>query len=150
MPHVGNFPERGYPKPLAMGPEHFGPLNDTYQFFRDATVLRNSTVLTIQNFYAPVVLPQGAKVQKVTLYGYRDDALATLGLRMYRSDRVGNMLIMADMSADWTDGYGSIEDTTIDYDTIDNETYTYDLMVSLSPNDDVNDVRYTAGVIEWS
>ena len=150
MPHVGNFPRGIYPEPLSIGPEPFNPLNEGYDFIRNEQYLRHNTSLTLQFFYASVILPQGAKVRKLTLYGHRDDDLALMRLTMWRSNRALGTNQMAQVTAGWTDGAGSGETTTITQYTIDNVNYTYDLQVELDPNDSILDVRFTGAKIEWS
>ena len=137
-------------KPLIVGCHEFVPQQDTYDFLRTDYYLQNGTVLTLQYFYAPIWLPHGATVNKLTLYGYRDDELAILRLDLVRSTRAGVSEQMAQVLADWTTGLSSGYDDTIDYPVIDNDSYFYHLTVRLDPNDAVNDVCFEAGRIDWS
>ena len=149
MPNVGNFPVPAYPKPLAIPPSAFVPRNDTYDWEIIPAYVHNRTILTLTEFNAPVTLPQGARVKKLTLYGYRDDALATMALTLFHNDREGVETIMAAVTADWETGYSSGEDATIADPEIDNETRNYSLRLQLDPNDGVSDVQFTGAIIEW-
>ena len=147
MPHTGNFPPKL--SPLSIPAAAFVPYNDIYDFTIDHTQIFNRTSLEIHLYYAPVILPHGATVSKVTLYGYRNDALAAMTLILYRVDPTESVAEMAMLMADWTLGAGSIYDDTIDYATIDNENYQYILEVGLDPNDDISDVRFFGAKIEF-
>ena len=150
MPHIGNFPERGFPKPLSISPGGFVPDEDTYDWDITGLRIRNAAALTLQNYSAQVSLPQGATVTKLILYGYRDDDAATLSLKLQRADRVGGATLMAQVVADWTTPYDSGYDDTISSPVIDNENYCYHLIVDIDPNDAVSDVEFTGAVIEWN
>ena len=149
MPHVGNFPIIYFPKPLSIGPPAFVPGLDTYDYEVAGEYLRNQTSLTEQKFLAPVVLPDGVTISKVTLFGYRLDALASLGLRLVHHDRADSTVEMCSLSADWSDGYGSVETPTITDPVIDNENRDYFLSVKIDPNDDVMEVRFNGALIDW-
>ena len=150
MPHIGNFPVPAYPKPLALAPPEFVPRYDTNDWEIEVPILKNRAVLTEQYFRAPVNLPQGATITKVTLYGYRSTALSTLDLGLYRSDRAGSQEEMARCIADWTDEYGSISDESITYPTIDNVNYEYGFQLQVDPDAAVDDCTFTGVVIEWT
>ena len=150
MPHVGNFPERGHPKPLSIGPGAFVPGSNLHDWEIQQRFIKNRTALTDQYFYASVILPQGATVTKLTLHGYRDDVDAVLMLRLGRFDKVAAYTDMATVLADWTDGYGSGYDDSIDDPVIDNENYTYCLAANLNPNDSVEDVSFRCATIDWN
>ena len=147
MPHTGNFPSKL--SPLSIPPPAFVPYNETYDWVIDSGVLWNRTSLEIHLYYAPVILPHGATVSKVTLYGYRNDALATMSLILFRVNRTGNGVEMAMLMADWVLGWSSIYEDNISYATVDNENYQYVLEVGLDPNDNIGDVRFTGAKIEF-
>ena len=149
MPHIGYFPVPAFPKPLVIGHPNVLPMDDTEDWSCSEPFLRKNAILAGTAYYAPVILPQGARVTKLTLYAFRDDALATLELTMKRVDNVGTVVIMATVNATWTDGAGSGYDDSIDDDVIDNENYSYLLRLVLTPNDSVTDVRFYRGVIDW-
>ena len=150
MPHVGNFPAPGYPKPLSIGSGAFVSQNDTYDWFIDSLTLRNRTALVSQFFNAPVFLPQGAVVTKLTFFGFRDDALSTIALQLQRRKIGEAEEVMGIVTADWTGGEGSGYDDTIDYAKIDNENYAYWLLLTVIPNDVVTDCIFRWATIHWT
>ena len=150
MPHVGNFPEPGFPKPLSIHSSEFVPKEDTDQFTRDVGYLRNRGILTPQYYYAPVYLPHKATVTKLILYGYRDAEASSLILSLYSIDHVGTGAVMAEVNADWTTGFSSGYDDTITDPVIDNENYNYLLRLTLDPDAVEGNVQLVHAVIEWS
>ena len=171
MPHIGNFPPKAedflhnelsgigpndhhtppkeYPKPLSIPPTDFVSQLDSQDWQIDPVGLRNRVATVVQYFRAPVHLPHGAVVTKLTLYGYRLAAGDLITLTLDRNDRVGNAVALATLSADWTGGYGSKYDDTIEYATIDNENYDYSLTTTISPDTSADDVRLTGVLIDW-
>ena len=149
MPHIGNFPAPGYPKPLSIHPSAFMPSYDTYAWRYTDSTLRNNAVLTAQYFYAPVYLPQGARVTKLTLFGYREDILADLILQLFRVTAVGTQTEMAVVIADWEADFSSKYDDTIVNPVVDNENYSYMLKVEINPNDADSDVMLSKAQIDW-
>ena len=149
MPHIGNFPIIYFPKPLAIPPPAFVPNLDTQDWEITQAYVRNRAVLTQQVYVAPVYLPDGATVTKLTLYGGRVDVDAVMQLWLRRSNRQMGLETMATVLADWTTGYSSGYDDTIDYAVIDNENYDYSLELILDPNDAVEDVTFTGALIDW-
>ena len=150
MPHIGNFPGPGYAKPLTIGPDAFGPAISTQDWAIDDRELRNAANLTIQYFHANVVLPHGARITEITLYGWRQGATDTLELYLRRSDFQMEEISLATIIADWTEGWGSKATTTISGMPTDNKNKTYGLMVAIDPDTDVVDVRFTGAVIDWN
>ena len=150
MPHIGNFPAVGFPRPLSIGPTAFQPAYDTQDWDLTEKWLKNRTSLSIQYFHAPVILPHGARVRKLTLNAYREDALATVSLYLYRFNKIDSRADMAQVIADWTTGHSSGYDDTISYDVIDNENYAYSLYIVIDPNDAVEDVYFECATIDWS
>ena len=149
MAHIGNFPEKGFPKPLVIGPPAFQSGYDTQDWDLNEKWLKNRTSLSIQYFHAPVILPHKARIKKLTLNGYRDDALAAMSLFLRRFNKIDSSVDMAQVIADWTIGHSSGYDDTINYDVIDNENYAYSLYVAIEPNDAVEDVYFECATIEW-
>ena len=149
MPHIGNFPEKGFPKPLSIGPTAFQSGFDTQDWNRSEKWLKNRTSLSVQYFHAPVILPHGARVKKLTLNAYRDDALATLLLYLRRFNKINSSVDMAQVMPDWTTGHDSGYDDTISYDVIDNENYAYSLYLHIDPNNSVEAVYFECATIDW-
>ena len=137
-------------KVVSIGPMAFIPVYDTDDFYIHFSMLRKNTSIEATTFNAPVNLPDGATVAKLTLIGHRDDALALMTLRLRRTNNVGTTQELAMVEADWTIGDSSGYDDTIDYATIDNVNWRYELTLVLDPNDDVMDVSLTRALIDWS
>jgi len=95
-----------------------------------------------------VFFPNGATITKLTLYGFRNDANATMTLALVRNDRENAVSTLASITADWTTDYSSGEDTTISNAIVDNATYDYALRLSLNPNDSTGDIWLTGATIE--
>ena len=149
MPHIGNFPIPGYPKPVTVHACAFVPQDDTVHWLVNNAVLYNRDTLTTQYFRAPVFFPNKATITKLTLFGFREDALATMRIVLYEVATDTVRTTMATIVADWTDGFGSKSETTITSPTIDNSGNSYMLELQLDPNDDALDVRLAGVQIEW-
>jgi len=76
------------------------------------------------HFYAPVQLPHGATVTKMTFY-WIDDMTANAVCQLFRNPLSGvELTVMADVESG-SGGRGSSSDDTIDGALIDNSQYTY-------------------------
>ena len=135
-------------KIVSIPPSAFVPMEDTYDWIITSVSVINRTVLDPQYFMAPVILPHGATITKLTAYFYRDDELAAAQITLRRTARMGTSDIMALVDATWTSGYSSGYDDTIDYPIIDNENYSYTVRIILNPNDNVEDVKFNGAKIE--
>lgn len=150
MPHIGNFPIGVFPRSVSIAPTAFVPSLDTQDWEITTAAVKNRAALTLQHLYAPIILPERAKVQKLTLYGNRNDGDATLALQLSAFDRTQFESSMAQISADWTDGYNNKSSTEILNAVVDNDIYCYALILTLDPNDSVDDVRFTGARIDWN
>lgn len=144
---VGNFTVGS---PLSVPPAAFVPAESSQDWYIRSNALRNASNVTYQLFFAPIFLPNGAVVSKLTLYGYRDDASATLSVSLIRDDRAGTSGTMATVSSDWTGGNSSGYDDSISNATINNSTYDYLLQLTIDPNDATSDVVFTGAKIDFS
>ena len=150
MPHIGNFPGPGYPKPLSIPPSAFGPYIETQDWYKNYMELRSNTILTPQDFYAPFFLPHGVTIKKVTLYGRRISATDNLTLYLYRNNPLVGQEQLCVLAADWTDGFGSIYTETITTPKVDNESYNYCAKAILDPDTAAADIYLTGVKIDWS
>ena len=148
-PHIGNFPVPAYPKPLSIFPAALLPQYETHDHAIVGGGFRNRTVLDSQYFHEPVFLPHGAKVKRLTLVGFRNDALAIMEIQLRRVTDGFTFQTMATVTADWTTGGGSKYTETIYTPDIDNETYSYMIQLELDPNDAVADVGFYRAIIDW-
>lgn len=107
----------------SVSPSAFQPWQDTYSYQRTG---RGMHTTSGQHYYAPVYLPEGSTVTKMTFY-YRDDATTTGAVTMtLKRGNVGNTSSddMAQVgSADG--GYGSGYDDTISYAQVNNDGNIY-------------------------
>ena len=150
MPNRGNFPERGYPRPLVIPHTAFVPWDDQATWSFTGTMLNVRTGVTFKDFWAPVVLPQGVTIKKATLIGYRTAGASTLSLYMYRLGWDGTQAQMGMVVADWTGGYGSGYDDSISYPLVDNENYQYVVKVRIDPEADPTDCQLQGVSIDYS
>lgn len=149
MPHIGNFPAPGYPKPLIIGPAEFAPKEEAVDFVREPGYLKSGGALTTLYFYAQVLLPDKATMDKLTLYGNKDDVMAELRVELFRVDHSTAAVQKAIVTADWITGHSSGFDDTIEDPVIDNLNYTYVLRLLLNPNDAPGDVFLDLARIDW-
>lgn len=149
MPHIGYFPPVGFPKPLVIPPSAFLAGQDTEDWDVNANQLGNSVVTSAQYFWAPVLLPHGATVTKLTLYGYLASAANQVTLRLYRGDRTFNTITMAEVVITFAPGYQSAYDDTINSPVVDNLNYNYGLYVELDPDAAPGDALICGALIDW-
>ena len=136
--------------PVSIPPPAFVPFLDNQDFEIRQEFLKNRAVLVVQYFVAPVIFPDGVTVTKLTLYGYRDDVDAVLALGLNRVHRLGGSNLMASVTSNWTTGWSSFYDDTINNSIINNGIYSYALVLTLNPNDAVADVKFSGAKIEFT
>ena len=139
-----------YARPLTIGPDAFMSLNTSQDRSGSERELRNLATLSRQYFQANVVLPQGAVISKITLYGWRQGATDVLELHLRRSDFQMEDMTLASIVADWTGGFGSLLTTTISGMPIDNVNKNYSLLATIDPDTTVTDVKLTGVKIDWN
>jgi hypothetical protein len=110
---------------VSVAPAAFVPDDETYQYDRDSgTGLMQDSPSSGSYYNAPVSLPHGATVTKLTVYYFDNSANGTILARLRYSNMGTGTYAMAEaLSAN--DGYGSTDDTSIDYAQVDNETRAY-------------------------
>lgn len=146
----------GAPNPLVMPASAFTPRLDTYDYERVygtsewGQVLKNRTSLTLQYFVAPVQLPQGAVITKVTLYGQKSSASGVLSIELIRGDRGDDTFTtMLDMAAPNWGGFGNCNSTTITQPVIDYTLYDYFVLLRIDPDTTIDDHIFGSLVIDW-
>ena len=150
MPHIGNFPGPGYPRPLVIPHTAFVPFDDQGTWSFTGTMLNVRTGVTFNDFWAPVSLPQGATIKKLTLWGARTTEASTLRLELYRLGWNGSQVQMALVIADWSDGMGSGYDDTITSPLVDNENHQYVVKARIDPEADPIDCQLQGATIDWN
>lgn len=136
--------------PFSIPPSAFVPRHDTYDWAIYGSYIQNRSTLTGQYFQSPLFFPPGVTITNFTLYGYRDDALASLVLYLARADRVGGWTTMALLTSNWTTPWNSITTAIITNPIIDNSNYSYFLLLLLLPNAFVTDVKFGGAKIAFS
>lgn len=118
---------------VAVAAAAFHPTGEGYDFSNNGSSLWNEDSAS-DSYLAPVQLPHGATVTKLTFYWW-DGSLSEGHCRLYRIDLAGSEWTMATA---WTSGDAatpaSSEDTAIDYAYVDNSQYAYYLWLELPDN----------------
>ena len=135
---------------ISVSPNIFKPSSDLQGYDSGEGYLKCRGALDITYFLGGLFLPNGATLTKFYLYGYRDDAAASMALYLRRHDWSGNVGVIGEITANWTDGYGGLVDDSLTNAVVNNSSYTYYIMLVLNPNDSVNDVSFKGAVIEFT
>jgi hypothetical protein len=99
-------------------------------------------------FCAPVYLPNGATVNKVTFYWHDSSVAGDAWLTLIRYPFSGYDEFMAEVYSSGNAGSGFSEDNTIDYAVIDNIGYSYFLWVEIP--DLLYTIYYNNVLIEYT
>lgn len=130
---------------LSIPAADFQPSEDGYDYLVDTTAVHNLGNTTAY-FIAPVHLPHGATVTRLTFY-WRDNSASDGSLTMYYNNL---QMMQSEMASAGTSGQSLTpsfsQDTSIAYAQIDNSQRTYYLWLVL-PDKDVNGI---AVVIEYT
>ncbi|MEO1059096.1 MAG: hypothetical protein AAFY28_19475 [Actinomycetota bacterium] len=102
----------------------FVPIDSTTAYVRTAAALRPTVAAS--GFVAPVTLPDGATITKVTMV-FNDASAGTIGVTMIRADLTDSATYnMASVtSLDAMPGIRSLSTTDIDDPAVDNANYSY-------------------------
>lgn len=120
-------------------PAAFVTQQETYDWYITYSLIKNRAVLGNQTFLAPVNLPHGAVVTAIAMYYYRDDSLSSIASWLYRISATGISNEMAYVNGGSIAGNATEEDTSILLSTIDNLSYTYCIVLTIAPNNSVDD-----------
>jgi hypothetical protein len=105
-----------------------------------------TTSSSFEYYFAPVQLPHNATITKVTFYWY--DVHSAIDLTLLRAPMAGTSVEpMAFLSSE-SSGYGSDEQTSILYPTINNAQYIYYFYLYM-PYIYSDDTRYRSAVIQY-
>jgi hypothetical protein len=122
----------------------FQPMSHTYLYTNDGNNVFNDSD-SLEQFVAPVVLPDGARVIKMTFYWY-DTSLGNARADLIRGSWDSQTYTtLATCSSSGADGWGSCEDTTI-YEPVIDGGEGYYLSVQLPTGETVLDgviIEYT-------
>lgn len=136
-------------KPMSFAPGDFVALSETDEYMNTGPELI-TTSFNNRRFYAGIHLPHGAMVTSFRLYGYRDDALAVLELKLYENDMDGTATLVDTITAAWVGGYDNAQVVLGVPLQIDNVTRNTYFELTLDPNDDQGDVRFVGAKINWN
>lgn len=127
----------GYPSPISIHPCHFNPIDDTVEFYCNLAGLRKRSEEASALYYAPVDLPHGVTVTKLTVYAYLSHADTKCWVTLYRISNTGSFDSMAAVFGEWVDGDNFGYDDSINQPVVDNVNYSYAMYCSLEPYVDV-------------
>lgn len=149
---VGTDPPAGAPSPSPISVHgcDFLAVNSSENYACDRLGLRRLDSLNQGEFHGPVFFPHGVTVTKFTVYAYRDTPGSSIITYLSRISNTGAIQTLATVTADWTDGYGSLYDDSISYEVIDNNTYSYLLRCMISPDIDVQNVKFMRAQIDFT
>ncbi len=110
---------------IAVSAAAFNPMEDGYDYINQGEELWNNDGSS-DHYAAPIQLPHGATVSKMTFYWWDGSSGADGHCTMYRTTLTGTEVVVAEA---WTDGNAatadSSEDNSIVYATVDNSQYSY-------------------------
>lgn len=131
---------------LTFSPSDFNPQHEAVQYFLfyNGIELRNDGAsFPWAYYYTGVRFPQRkVEVTELTVWYYRDDALSSGHLKLFRGDGESNYAEMASLNFTGTSGKQNKTTESISYNEIDKEIYQYVLHVQLDPNDNNADIRF--------
>jgi hypothetical protein len=136
---------------ISISPAAFQPLDDNSECFRTGRTLCTNTG---EHYYAPVFLPDGSTVTKMTFY-YRDEANAdevvTMSLRRAEAiSDTGVYEVLAEVgSVDGGYGYGYDDTIAPGTEVVNNSDYIYWLYAHFENNAFCSDWQVRAVVIEY-
>ena len=98
--------------------------------------LRNLDTESNASFYGSVQLPHGVTITNVTAYWYDEDSDNDILIQMHRVPFDGTSFygVMCECSSSGKDGYGSTESSTVYWPLIDNNEYSYSIIVRIPVN----------------
>ena len=115
---------------LSIPPAAFAPADEAYQYAQLGQKLTPNNSSS-SAYYAPVSLPHGATVTKLTFYWRDTDGASNAVIALDRSAFNGFVSTMASAASSGSSGDGSATDSTIASATVDNSQYEYILGVTL-------------------
>ena len=123
----------GFPSPITIHPAQFIAPDDTIDYSCSLAGLQKRTEISSQVYYAPVNLPHGVSVTKLTVFAYLNHVDTKCWVTLYRVSNVGGVTGMAAVFGEWVDGDNSEYDDSISEPVIDNVNYSYGLNCVLDP-----------------
>jgi hypothetical protein len=120
-------------------------------FANGGTGLNPSSPTSAGKKVATINLPHGAIITSIKSYWYCNDGSAQGIIQLLRGVITGaSFVLMASADKSYSSGASVVEQTSIAYDTIDNENYKYNITVELNPNDAIADISFYGVVIAYT
>ncbi len=117
----------------------------------DAGTVKNADAAQAsRTFTAPLTLDQGVTITSVNFFYWTNDAAMAMSLVLHRYANDGTDVVMATMNATNDSGNGNVEDTSITSAVIDNSAYQYGVLLSVNPNDNLNDCYFRNCIITYT
>jgi hypothetical protein len=141
-------PNTGY---LSFNGANFAELEDDYNFRRYiSSIYKEPGDINSQDWIACVNLPQGATVTELAVW-YRDASSSNISVTLLALAYTGGFpAIMATVSSSGTPGFSSGGDTTINFPTIDNNSFTYYLSFSFPSANTGSDLQFRHARIKYT
>lgn len=132
-------PVPGGPGFIMVSPFSFQPYNKFSEWNYSGGGLYNPSVSMDTYLVAGLTIPHGATITQVTLYYKDDHPEDNISLFFYRGDETGMFSPVASLVPDSdSSDYQSYSVNEISNSVIDNQSYSYYLIVSFPPIDSVN------------
>lgn len=109
---------------LSIPPAAFAPADEAYQYSQLGHKLTPGDSSS-STYYAPVSLPHGATVTKLTFHWNDTDGTSNASIWLDRSAFTGFVSTMASAASSGSGGNGSTTDSTVSNATVDNSQYEY-------------------------
>jgi hypothetical protein len=136
---------------VGYGPSNFAPQYYAYTYVISSELYKESGDTWQQNWYAPVNLPNGAVITEFRVW-YLDNSSSNLGITLNRRayGATGASIVMSSIVTSGTPGNSNLTDNTIDYATINNNSYTYHIMIEFPMADTDWDLRFRQAKITYT
>lgn len=108
----------------SISPAAFAPADEAYQYSRLGQKLTPNNSSS-SAYYAPVSLPHGATVTKLTFHWNDTDGTFNASISLDRSAFTGFVSTMASAASSGSGGNGSTTDSTVSNAAVDNSQYDY-------------------------
>lgn len=116
---------------LSIPPAAFNPLDNSSTYDKGSWFVAPGTTGTpATTFMAPVYLPHGATITKMTWH-WTDTSASDGSAILYRQTPSTGFTLLAQVLTSGNSGYASSTDLTIDNATVDNSQYSYFIWLSL-------------------
>jgi hypothetical protein len=129
---------------IAVPAAAFEPGTDTFTYHNNGSNLYSTFGA---NYFAPVQLPDGATVTKMTFHYYDDAAAGDVTMKLNRYDLAAHLVYVVAEATSTDGGYGDDYDDTISYAQVDNAANSYYLYATFGATG--IDLKVHAVVIEY-